>query len=354
MVATCVVSCVAVWLSSCAGTPEPRPPANPYARLGTGALVYLGIDLDAVQPISDRILAATKAATEVRDPLKRSDRVEIALFPAFFSTPEPAEPKLQQGESSPKFRLTAYGNYPRFWADFSFFWNPAWKKVRVTPPYWRSDRGMNLALDQDGAALLSDSDPWVQGPGPEVPACLQTEGTVADGKEPDGKDAALVAWIAEPDKLLARMPVFSSGLLRVPLKELCFTLTPKTVGGEGDFPVEKAAEATKGLGADGAVLSKDAVFALECVVGTGGEREARGLFALLRLIRPLVLAGLGEPDASVIDQQYLQAVLIRAVLEAEARIDGSSVRFAGRDFSASELASMLTGASAQALYFASR
>jgi len=312
-------------------------------------LVYLGINLAAVRPISDRVLATTKAATELKDPLRRSERVEIALFPAFFSASDLDESTPSQEVPSPKFRLTAYGNYPRFWADFSLFWNSAWKKVRAKPPYWRSDLGIALALDQDGAALVSDSNPWVQGPGPEIPSCL-----MAELSESEGPDAALVAWIAEPDKLLSTMPVFSSGLLRVPLKELCFTLTPIIAGNLGAAPGEKAAEAANGLRQPGDTMEKDAEFVLECVVGTGGEREAKGLIALLRLIRPFVLAGLGDPDPSVIDQQYLQTVLIRAVLESEASLEGSSVRFTGRDFTAGELAAMLIGASGKALYFASR
>ncbi len=317
-------------------------------------MVYLGIDLAAVRPISDRILATTKAATELRDPLRRSERVEIALFPAFFSYPGQAEPQLQEEGSSPKFRLTAYGDYSRLWADFSFFWDPSWKRVKEIPPFWRSNRGISLALDQDGAALVSDSKPWVSGPGPAIPSHLQITGTGADVTWPEGLESALVAWIAEPDKLLARMPVFSSGLLRVPLKELCFILTPRMPEAQGDLPGGDSAGKATDKNPDGVVAGNDTVYVLECVVGTGGEREARGLFALLRLIRPLVLAGLEEPDPSVIDQQYLQTLLLRTVLEAEASIDGSSVHFAGRAFLASELAAMLTGAVAQALYFSPR
>jgi len=321
--------------------------------------VYLGVDLVASRPISDRILATTKAAAELRDPLRRSERVEIALFPAFFSTPGQAEAIPQQGESNPKFRLTAYGDYPRFWADFSLFWNTAWKKVHENPVYWRSDRGISLALDQDGAALVSDLNPWVQGPGPEVPACIQAAGVKPESKEPDvkspdGKDPALVAWIAEPGKLLDRIPVFSSGLLRMPLKELCFSLTPKTVDTQDELPSSGSGGEIPDKSPDGSLAGKDVVFVLECVVGTGGEREARGLFALLRLIRPLVLSGLGNPAPEVSDKQYLQTLLLRSVLEAEASIDGSSVRFRGRAFSADELAAMLTGAAAQTLYFAPR
>ena len=316
--------------------------------------MYMGVDLVSVRPISDRIIATTKAAASLRDPMRRSERVEIALFPAFFSTAGSGGSQSPQKGSDPTFRLTAYGNYPRFWADFSLFWNSSWKKVRDTPPYWRSNRGITLALDQDGAALVSDSNPWVKGAGPEVPACLQSAGAEPNDIGADAKKAALVAWIAEPEKLLARMPVFSSGLLRVPLKELCFSLTPKTAVGQIGLAEDKVANVAPDVRTDGIAEGKDDAFVLECVVDTGGEREAKGLFALLRLIRPLVLAGLDDPDPSVIDRRYLQAILIRTVLEAEARIDGSSVRFTGRDFPADELASLLKEVSEQALYFASR
>lgn len=249
---------------SCAGSPRAVPSspgrAAPFARVGPGASLYAAVDVRAARPFIEEFAAAANIDKKRLTDVYRASSAELGLFPG----------------AAPRWRAAAPGDYPTTRAAISFTLSPSWRRVKAEKPYWRSKSGLSLAFDADGAALLSDGDPWAPGGAPALPASYALLPT----------GALIRGWVPEPaDRIAAALPP-AAAVLRFPVQELCFSLV-----GEGSS------------------------YRLRAIAAAPGEREGRALEAMLRLLRNF--GGAGAAPLSLLGD----AKIVRngAVIEIESR-----------------------------------
>lgn len=267
---------------SCVSTPPSRVVPGAFSRVGEGAGVYAVLDVVAARPIIETLAREAKVPEKDLANLFRSRSVEFGLFPGV-----------------PKWRAVATGDFPRNRAALSFALSPSWRRVGGSHPYWKATNGLSLAFDADGAALLSDGDPWVGGGAPPIPDAYRSFPT----------DAALRGWIPDPAERLSAGLGPAGAALRLPVTDFAFAIIKS---GEG--------------------------FRLRAVAVAPGEREARALEAMLRLIRNL---GVQEgPAALLTELQVLR--------------EGASLALESRVLKVEETAGILLGLLPPALYFSGR
>jgi len=274
---------------SCATAPRAVPPeAAPgpaeFARVGPGGVLYAAVDVAAARPLIEEFAAAAKIDKKKLADVYRARSAELGLFPG----------------AAPRWRAAASGSFPTTRAAISFALSPSWRRVKADRPYWKAKTGLSLAFDSDGAALLSDGDPWASGGAPALPASYAAL--------PSG--AAVRGWVPEPAERISAAIGPAAAVLRFPVQELCFAL-----------------------------VGEDGSFRLRAVAAAPGEREGRALEAMLRLLR-----NFGAPEGSLLS------------LLADARISrsGAAVELESRALSAREAVDLFRGLLPPTLYLTDR
>ncbi len=274
---------------SCASAPRAVPPeAAPgpaaFARVGPGGVLYAAVDVSAARPLIEEFAAAAKLDKKKLADVYRARSAELGLFPG----------------AAPRWRIASPGSYPTTRAAISFALSPSWRRVKADKPYWKAKSGLSLAFDADGAALLSDDDPWAAGGAPALPASYAALPS----------DAAVRGWVPEPSERISASLGPAAAVLRFPVQELCFALI-----GEGGS------------------------FRLRAVAAAPGEREGRALEAVLRLLR-----NFGAPEGS----------LLSLLADARMSRSGAAVELESRALSAREAVDLLRELLPPTLYLTDR
>lgn len=272
---------------SCAGAPVPRAaPDSIFAGLGDGAAVYAVCVVSDVRPILEAALPKIRGDRKSDDLLRRTRTAAVALF----------------GETGPKFRLVAYGDYPRLLTSLSLTMKKAWKRVGGADPHWRSDSGLRLAFLDDGVVFLSDAPPRKEAEsGPPIPPSFELLGS----------DSTVRAFIPDPPAFASRALGPAGELIRLPVSELVLSLKR-----QGD------------------------AYTMTIIATAPGEREARALAALLRFARGALKSD--DPDP--------RRRLMGKMLGSDLSIDGARIVVSAEGLGAPELASLLPDANGALLY----
>jgi hypothetical protein len=242
--------------------------------LEAGASVYLLIDVPEVRPILTQVQIEGLSSADAAQALDRTRYAVAAFYPP---------------ESGRKFQAVAWGNYPSFFAGFSFTSKRGWQRQKSQngKSYWFSaGQGLSLALSGSqaflagavdvpdvtpGAAMPGGAagpqqrraaDPYNQGAGVDIPPDF----TLFRG------DSPLALWMEEPAGPLAR---FLSGLglpLQIPAEELMASLTTVDTGDSGTL------------------------YEIRMRIKTPGESSARSLVTLFSYARLFLPQGNGEVD----------------------------------------------------------
>jgi hypothetical protein len=258
----CILPVVAALaLISCASSPRTKAaipaPNNEFGALENGALVYFVVDIPAARPILDEASFLGMDGKRNRELLDLTESAAAAVYP-------PGSPR--------SFLVAANGRYPKFRADLSFTFSPAWKKVSspVGKRYWRSAReGLSVFLESRNA-LVSDGDPFAVRGGVIPPAAFSAI-----------RPAAVFAgWVEDAAAPLNRFMERLEIPIQVPADRVLFA-----VYDSADRPFWEENDE---------VRYYEAILRIE----TPSASQAKALAAMISLIRVFVTSGgLALPDA---------------------------------------------------------
>ena len=257
---------------SCATSPKTEPVAADgtpdFSILPSGATLYLWADVARAKPLLEAISPANVSGKNASQVLDRTD----TAMAAFYSE-----------DSSRRFFMAGWGNYPSFRAGVSMGFSRDWKKIKSATGnrYWHSQRNnLGIAFGSK-VAYVSDGDPFTPGMG---------SNPSPQGFEEFRRSCVLSGWLNNPASTIDRF-ISNLGIpIQIPAEELFF--------GAVRAPVDTAS------GDPGKEL-----WDLVLKIRTPSAGQARSLISLISFARIFVLRGaaadMGEGSLSMMDAAAL-------------------------------------------------
>ncbi|MDR0688922.1 MAG: hypothetical protein LBG08_01460 [Spirochaetaceae bacterium] len=188
---------------SCATSPK-KPAVDEngeFAFLSPGAAAYISMDVPRARPLLEFISLGGFSGKEAGEFLDKTNFAVVAAYPP---------------GSERSFMVAARGKYPNKRIDFSFAFDPFWKKRPSARggSYWRSDRYDLSIFLTSRRALVSDGDPLIPPPGAAVPpefAALR-------------RDALLAGWTDEGGAPVNQFLALLEIPLQIPADRIFFSI----------------------------------------------------------------------------------------------------------------------------------
>ncbi|MDR2659257.1 MAG: hypothetical protein LBC27_04630 [Spirochaetaceae bacterium] len=261
---------------------------NIFADMPPGALLYARIDVEPSRKLVDEVLTYYKLNVKtIKTFFDRTNEVVIAVYNGQTKVAEAPERR---------FLLIGYGNnYPAGLSSFSFFFNPAWRKIKsiTGKKYWKSSKnGLSLFM-QKNKTHISDTDPFFIEDNVEAPESFTV---FSEG-------SCISAWLTNISPL-------NKALERI------------------DMPITIPANAVFI-----AAFQQGENWSLVLRVETPGTAQARGLVSVLSMLRA-ALAGNYIRDERA-------AAFARLLLSEPPQIDGAAFVLKSPPLSQTELAGLI-------------
>jgi hypothetical protein len=277
--------------SSCAVSSSVRKDdrGNVFEDLPAGALVYASIDVKSSKELLDDVLSRYRLKQKtVKTFLDMTDRAVIAAYPARTES---------GGIMERRFLMVGYGKkYPAGILSFSFFFDPAWHKIKsiTGKKYWRSSKNNISLFIQKNRAHISDADPFFDEDSVAAPEIFTyfSEGS------------CISAWLTD-------MSPVNNALEQIDLP----IMIPATAIFAAIFPHEEA-------------------WQIRFRVETPSQAHARGLLSVLSMARNALSGTYGSYIRGNMD-------FLRLLLSEPPQVDGSALVLKSPPLSQSALAGLI-------------
>ena len=136
--------------------------------------------------------------------LDKTDFFAAAFFPA-------------ENDRSLFLQISAWGNYPKFWAGMAFSFNRNWKKVKTAQgqSYWYSGANrLSISLESRQAFAASSRD------APLPPFAVLPYAEIPEGFDAFRSGSPLSLWLEDPTMLLSRILLNYGIPLNVPVQKI--------------------------------------------------------------------------------------------------------------------------------------